>query len=701
MDYKKFFGFHEAPFHLTPDPAYFFPSDAHREALQTLLYSIRAGEGFVQITGDPGTGKTLLIRTILRELRDEVTTALIFNPRLSPHELLRTLLEDLGLDPGLVENLAREPLLRRFRDFLLAKAEQKQRVVVIIDEAQNLPLDTLEELRLLSNLETEKEKLLQIILVGQRELEAVLERPEVRQLHQRITIRYRLEHLRRSDIPSYIGHRLRVATPQDQDVGPAFAPKALEAIFRISKGTPRLINIVCERSLMAAYVEDRKTVEMEDVKKAYLSIKGNTDAGSPGNRLGHILGPILGHTLGRTLGRPLGLAALALLAAGLGLYAVWMFGPWETPRAGRDVGQTVTARLEAAPDQTRERIDVQDDGADSGAQAIARPGVQAASETPPPVDSETASEAASVTPPEGLPQADSEIVPEAIAEPLRTALAPDLEPSTAADDPAEAAAVASAGPTGSLEPDSPAASGPIPPDEAFSISPGGYFVQAVLDQGLLRVWRGTEGQAELVAQIDQPWPHGQGLFLLGSDPNQGAYVFNHAAFLRGNPTMAPSPVWADVAPCVRGNAVPVIALEAAAVRPEHLVRAKETVPLFHLFINAWENMRIDELFELHGNIVTNHYLDQEKPLVWSWAQSYQRKNDVFRRSGFITVQVNRPVFLLDPANPESVMAVYHQIYRSRIWQDEGTKVLYFSLQDGGEGKSWKVVAELWVEDMPE
>jgi general secretion pathway protein A len=171
MAYEKFFGLKETPFRLTPDPDYYFPSDVHKEALQTLLYSIRAGEGFVQITGHPGTGKTLILRTILRQLGDEVTTALILNPRLSPEDLLRVILEDLGLDPFQIEGKTREEHLRYFRDFLLGKAQEGQKIVVIIDEAQNLPSETMEELRLLSNLETEKEKLLQIILVGQVELE--------------------------------------------------------------------------------------------------------------------------------------------------------------------------------------------------------------------------------------------------------------------------------------------------------------------------------------------------------------------------------------------------------------------------------------------------------------------------------------------------------------------------------------------------
>jgi len=274
MAYEKFFGLKETPFRLTPDPDYYFPSEVHKEALQTLLYSIRAGEGFVQITGQPGTGKTLILRTILRQLGNEVTTALILNPRLSPEDLLRVILEDFGLDPFQIEAKTKEEHLRYFRDFLLGKAREGQKVVVIIDEAQNLPSETMEELRLLSNLETEKEKLLQIILVGQVELEEKLRSDELKQLNQRITIRYRLKPLNKTDTIAYIYHRIRIAGGGEHI---RFAPTVLDKIHKLSKGVPRLVNIICERALMAAYVEGKNTIEKDQVKKAMESIVGEEE----------------------------------------------------------------------------------------------------------------------------------------------------------------------------------------------------------------------------------------------------------------------------------------------------------------------------------------------------------------------------------------------------------------------------------------
>ncbi|NOX24959.1 MAG: AAA family ATPase [Deltaproteobacteria bacterium] len=272
MACEEFFRLQDTPFRLAPDPDYYFPSDVHKEALQTLLYSINAGEGFVQISGEPGTGKTMLIRTLLRQLQNPVNIALIQNPSLSPDELLKVILDDLGhIDLLRGEQLPKEKMLRLFQDILFTQAKAGRRTIVIVDEAQQLPVDTLEELRLLSNLETEKEKLLQIILVGQIELEEKLDLPELKQLAQRITIRYRLMPLSRANTFAYIRHRLEVAGSKRQ----FFPAKVLEKIYQISGGVPRKINMICERAMMAAFVQGEEVVTKQHLSKAVASIRGN------------------------------------------------------------------------------------------------------------------------------------------------------------------------------------------------------------------------------------------------------------------------------------------------------------------------------------------------------------------------------------------------------------------------------------------
>jgi len=212
MSYEEFFHLKDAPFRLTPDPDYFFPSAVHKEALDTMVFSINAGEGFVLITGNPGSGKTLLVRTLLRQLGDKVNLALVLNPTLSPSELLRVILDDLHVfNMDEIEQMSKEKLLRLFRDNLLENAARGIKTIIIIDEAQNLPKETLEELRMLSNLESDKEKLLQIILVGQLEFEELLKHDDMKQLAQRISIRYRLQPLSADETGGYVRHRLEVA----------------------------------------------------------------------------------------------------------------------------------------------------------------------------------------------------------------------------------------------------------------------------------------------------------------------------------------------------------------------------------------------------------------------------------------------------------------------------------------------------------
>ncbi len=277
MDYKKRYGLKEAPFRLSPDPDFFFPSETHRDAMETLLYAIRAGEGFIQITGHPGTGKSMLLRKILKEIGDSVVVGLILHANIEAGDLLPILMQDLKIDISGVPLPSRSNLIPLFRDFLLAQAQGGKQVIIIVDEAQNLPDETLEELRMLSNLETEKAKLLQIILVGQLELEQRITPARLSQLSQRITIRYRLKPLNLEETRAYIFHRLEIAAVNRDIISVAFRTGVMGAIHRYSRGIPRLINIVCERALMAAYIQGDSQISRPHVKKAILSIDGDHD----------------------------------------------------------------------------------------------------------------------------------------------------------------------------------------------------------------------------------------------------------------------------------------------------------------------------------------------------------------------------------------------------------------------------------------
>jgi general secretion pathway protein A len=263
--YLEFYGLKEAPFSITPDPRFVFLSERHRDALAHLLFGIGQGGsgGFVQLTGEVGTGKTTLCRLLLEQLPPDTRVALVLNPRLSPIELLETICEELKIDlTGRRGSL--KALVDALNVYLLEAYAQGLRVVLIIDEAQNLSTEALEQVRLLTNLETPTQKLLQIILLGQPELRELLSRPELRQLTQRITARYHLTPLSADETEAYVRHRLSVAGCQRTP----FTRLALRRLHDHAEGVPRLLNVIADRALMAGYVHDRQQIGERDVDQA-------------------------------------------------------------------------------------------------------------------------------------------------------------------------------------------------------------------------------------------------------------------------------------------------------------------------------------------------------------------------------------------------------------------------------------------------
>ncbi len=260
--YLDFYKLKEKPFSAVPDTAFLFKTREHSSALEHLLYGVRSKDGFMLITGDVGTGKTTLCRKLLHELNEKVETALIFNPPSTPVELIKTILQDLGLDAS---GASKKELLDELNSYLLKCASEDKRVIIIIDEAQDLPEEVLEEIRLLSNLETEKEKLLQIILSGQEELLKKLSGHSMRQLYQRISIHYQLKPLKEDEVASYIQHRLLKAGSSGEI---SFTKCAVRKIFHCSRGIPRMINLLCDNILLAGYVAQKKIITAKMAKEA-------------------------------------------------------------------------------------------------------------------------------------------------------------------------------------------------------------------------------------------------------------------------------------------------------------------------------------------------------------------------------------------------------------------------------------------------
>ncbi len=259
--YESFYGLKENPFNVTPNPEYIYLGENHREALAQLLYGVKERKGFIVITGEVGTGKTTLIHYLLDKMNgDHTKTALLFNPKLTVDDFIQYILKDLGVR---VQGKTKGEYLHNLHRYLLHAYQRDERVILIVDEAQGLKPDLLEEIRLLSNLETSRSKLLQIVLLGQPELDKTLSQPGFRQLKQRINLRFHLPPLSEKETKEYIGKRLRIAGAKE----PIFTEKAIKQIYLKSGGIPRLINILCDNALLNGYALDQKTVSERSVKE--------------------------------------------------------------------------------------------------------------------------------------------------------------------------------------------------------------------------------------------------------------------------------------------------------------------------------------------------------------------------------------------------------------------------------------------------
>ena len=260
--YLEFYGLTEFPFNITPDPRFLYLSPRHREAIDLLLYGIANRKGFIELTGEVGCGKTTTLRAVLSRLPHDIETALLLNPCLDETQLLRAILNDFGLQATSHDRLA---LIEQLNDFLLTQAECGKNVVIVIDEAQDLQPEVMEQVRLLSNLETDDQKLMQIVLAGQPELRDRLAQHDLRQLRQRILIRCHITPLTETELAEYVAHRLQVAGA-GEDVW--FEPEAMSMVYSYSRGIPRLINAVCDLAMLGGYAAQRMQLGPDQVRKA-------------------------------------------------------------------------------------------------------------------------------------------------------------------------------------------------------------------------------------------------------------------------------------------------------------------------------------------------------------------------------------------------------------------------------------------------
>jgi general secretion pathway protein A len=342
--YEKYFGLTERPFSIAPDPRFLYMSQQHREALAHLLYGVGEGGGFVQLTGEVGTGKTTVCRCLLEQLPDHVDVALILNPSVTALELLASVCEELRI-PYARESTSIKSLTDALNTHLLEAHAKGRRTVLIIDEAQNLSADALEEVRLLTNLETTREKLLQIILIGQPELRSLLSREDLRQLSQRITARYHLEPIHRAETAAYVCHRLQVCGASET----VFTEAAIDVVQKLSKGVPRLINVICDRAMLGGFVEGKRRIDVAIVDKAAREVLPLEGLDKTRRRLWPWLG-------GGALAAGATLLVYALLfPSGMEVYTGQLMARVnETPGETVSVAPVVQARQQADPSQAAE-----------------------------------------------------------------------------------------------------------------------------------------------------------------------------------------------------------------------------------------------------------------------------------------------------------------------------------------------------------
>ena len=322
--YTSFFGLNEKPFAITPDPRYLYLSERHAEALAHLLYGINEAGGFVQLTGEVGTGKTTVVRSLLAQTPKNAEIALILNPRMTAPEFLLTICEELGIGVPDSATESRKDLVDILNQYLLRAHAGGRRVVVVVDEAQNLAPEVLEQVRLLTNLETNTQKLLQIILIGQPELRELLASYELRQLAQRVTGRYHLDPLSKEETAAYVRHRLRVAGATND----VFTGPALHEVYRLSAGVPRVINIISDRALLGAYSMDRHRVTSNLVRNAATEVFGRRFT---------------------PYWMPWAASGATAIVLVLAIVALWEFQPWKSQAAEAAGARTAPSSTQALP----------------------------------------------------------------------------------------------------------------------------------------------------------------------------------------------------------------------------------------------------------------------------------------------------------------------------------------------------------------
>ncbi len=647
MSYQTFFNLDETPFNLAPDPDYYFPSKRHNEALETLLYCVENGEGFAQITGRPGVGKTLLIRSFLDQLGDNVNTALILHPGLSAEELYKVILEDLGVASENMQGMSKDALLKLFREFLLKSAEEGRRTLVIIDEAQDIPENSLEELRLLSNLETNKAKLLQIILVGQLDFEKKLKQDQFNQLYQRITIRCRIEPLTLDETVNYIYHRLKIAGGGNVS---RFNPKIIKQIHKISGGVPRLINTLCERSLMAAYVDGKSSVSREHLKNASQSLgygeMGDTRT-TPKSNWGFALAAILAMTVGLTYYNSETLRQLA----------------------SRQVRQAAVLL-------------------ENGVMQIA---------VPPKIEEGNVELVKGVEPASGEKkhEGDQELAGEATASEM-SAIDREVGKTAGAEKLAVSSAEEETVQEESVLPEHVIPAAVTSPFGNLPTGWNGIWIQ--LDRHKAVVYQAGSPEAGKEVELPGDVRLEDGFYLLGQVDGK-RFLFNRHSFY---PWQVDSTLTGFLLEQLDREALPpvtpVIVSTSASLDVLQVEDLADVRALVTNWAEAHGNKDVEEVTAYYDDPLVGYTLFRNRPAIKSHTQVQERKKGVFEKNKAVLLQTSDPVSLVENGDPTKAVALFFQRFVSSTYHDSGVKVLYLRKDPNAtpDKREWLITGTLWI-----
>ncbi|KPA19569.1 AAA ATPase [Candidatus Magnetomorum sp. HK-1] len=666
MTYATFFELKDRPFRLSPDTEYFFPSEVHKDIMRHLLYSINTEEGFVEITGEPGIGKTITLRSLVKQIGEEVLISMIVNPTISPKELLKAVALDFGVKAHDMENQSGEHILRLIQVRLMDLNEKGTVAVIIIDEAQNLSDQALEQVCLISNIEIDQKKAVKIILVGQLELGKNLQRPELLKIYQRITVRCRLSPLSIKDTYLYIQHRIRVAGGTEYRQ-PKFSNKVIKQIYYYSNGLPRLINIICERCLMAAFAEKKKHITSSHVKKALKSFQPKESVAKVYKRNKRIRN-----------------TALSIMIIIVGWFAFpYVNELWLNHQKILDFFKTETTET-IEQKQLPEKQNMRDAWINHKKKIA--PAILQKEEQK--VEDELSSDSIN----------DMEIKPSDTTSLLKQSsdtTASEVTPHTKSKESA-------------FEPQKEQVKDPEQtfPHQLMTTSIGQRIIVFFPDINRMMLWKYTETEPELIKKANVYANLREGIYLLGRDKDSLPFLFN--PFIPGNKVtkLLPEIFCKNVGEILPTKIIPILVYLSGRTFDNPVYdNAQACHLLVEKWVKAWQSTNIDAFVNYYHKDDIMYYRLGKPPQQMAWENLKKSKTVTFARSADVSLQISNLSCIIDPGNPKTAIALFHQQYSSSNYSDEGMKVLFLSQVYDSESSAdnhldrqpdWRITGRFWL-----